>query len=183
MYPAALTSHIYIYIYIDVFVESKSPEKESSDTNTTQSADSAVDLNQILLINDEEKKHIENEPSESAPPKQSSLQSTSIKETTILNGVSETHGDKNDINNVRENCIDNVQKSDSNTCQDIAAVVKPNLNGEVVKKTRRNGVHAYETMANGDVKEATAKNASKTVIDTECREQTNVDDAEQHNGF
>ena len=89
-------------------------------------------------------------------------QTSSMNGTKISKDKNEIRNDVNDAcassNNVREN-VENEHKSNCDntpkTCIENAATNELCLNEENIKKTRKNGVHAYETIPNGEIKEIT----------------------------
>ncbi len=164
-----------VFIFIS-FVEDKIPEEEITDANKpAETGDEKVlDLNQIHLINDStaEKKHEKNGLSDSSLPNQT-VQTSSMNGTNISKDGDEIHNEENDAfangNNVREN-VENSQKSSSN-CDDKHKTFNKNptedelcLNGENIKKTRKNGVYAIETSPNGEINEITKTTQRETAV-------------------
>lgn len=119
-----------------------------------------MDLNEIHLINNspEEKKHAKSNLSDNVLPEET-------QQTSSINGATSPE-DENKMQDDFKN-VDHLQKSNSDSesalemCKDNADSEKPSVNGESVKKSRKNGVHACQIIPNGDIKETATTETTK----------------------
>lgn len=127
--------------------------------STETSESKIVDLNEIHLISNspEEKKHAKSNLSDNVLPEQT--------QQTSINGITSPQ-DENKMQDDFLN-VDHLQKSYSDSenalemCRDNADAEKPCVNGENVKKSRKNGVHACQSIPNGDIKDTVTTETTK----------------------